>query len=241
MRAIVADDEQLSRLLMTTLLAREEVHVIAEAESGIQALELCEQFRPDILFCDIRMPDLDGLETAAALVQFDSPPLLVFVTGYSEHAADAFEKAAFDYILKPVSQHRLQLTLTRAEQRLAEKRVIPDLPELRRLPIRTEYAMRLLKVEDVVCAQTQQKRVVVHTHAEQFKTNYTLTQLEQMLPSTEFMRVHASAIARLDEITEINFLGNQTYDLTLSNNVTIPVGRGQYPGLQRRLGLKSIG
>jgi len=72
---------------------------------------------------------------------------------------------------------------------------------------------------------------------EEFKTNYTLTQLEQVLPPDAFMRIHASAIVRVDDVEEINFLGNHTYDVRLSNGIIAPVGRGQYGELQRRLGL----
>ena len=237
MTAIIADDEHLSRALMRKLLREEEVEVLAEAESGAEALRLCDELKPDLLFCDIRMPDLNGLETAAALTQLECPPVLIFVTGFSEHAAEAFEKAAFDYILKPVHAERLRVTLERTRKSLATRLPDPILTPLKRLPIRTDYALRLLKVEDIVCALTKQKRVFVHTASEEFKTNYTLTQLEQILPRESFMRIHASALARVEAVEEINFLGNHTYDVRLSNGVIAPVGRGQYAELQRRLGL----
>lgn len=237
MTAIIADDEPLSRSLMKKLLEAENIRIVAEAESGSQALRACEESRPDLLFCDVRMPDMNGLETAAALTQLEKPPLLVFITGYSEHAVEAFERAAFDYLLKPVRPERLRKTLDRIRDLLASNVSQPELAPLRRLPIRTDYALRLLRVEDVICAITKQKRVHVHTNSEEFKTNYTLTQLEQVLPVEDFMRIHASAIVRMDKIEEINFLGNHTYDVRLSNGIIAPVGRGQYAELQRRLGL----
>jgi DNA-binding LytR/AlgR family response regulator len=236
--AVVADDEHLSRVLMKKLLREEQVEVVAEAESGFEALRQCEEFKPDLLFCDIRMPDLNGLETAAALTQIESPPLLIFVTGYSEHAAEAFEKAAFDYVLKPVRADRLHLTIERSRASLSARQTQVVLPPLKRLPIRTDYALRLLKVEEVICAITKQKRVHVHTSKEDFKTNYTLAQLEQILPAESFMRIHASAIVRMENVEEISFLGNHTYDVRLSNGLIAPVGRGQYAELQRRLGLQ---
>jgi two-component system LytT family response regulator len=237
MTAIVADDEHLSRILMKKLLEEQEIEVVGESESGADALEKCLRLKPDLLFCDIRMPDLNGLETAAALTQFEDPPLLIFVTGYSDHAAEAFEKAAFDYLLKPVQRERLRLSLERSRRRLSQAVTEIVLPVLKRLPIRTEYALRLLKVDEIVSAVTKQKRVHVLTASEEFKTNYTLTQLEQMLPGELFMRVHASAIVKLDEIQEINFLGNHTYDVRLASGQLIPVGRLQYADLQKRLGL----
>ncbi len=237
MTAIIADDEQLSRTLMRRLLEQEEVEILAEVENGTEALLQCEKLRPDLLFCDIRMPDVNGLETAAALTQFEHPPLLVFVTGYSEHAAEAFERAAFDYILKPVQVERLRLTLERSANRIQTQSPEKVYPSLKRLPIRMDYAIRLIKVEDILGATTQQKRVIVHTANQEYKTNYTLTQLEQMLPDEDFMRIHASAIVRLSEVQEIMFLGNHTYEARLSNGVLVPLGRSQYPELQKRLGL----
>jgi two-component system response regulator LytT len=223
---------------MRTLLSDEHVDVVGEADSGVEALQKCEELKPDILFCDIRMPDLDGMETAAALTQLESPPLLIFVTGYSEHAAEAFEKAAFDYLLKPVQPDRLRLTLERSQQNLASRKPKTAPTPLQRLPIRTDYALRLLKIEEVVCALTKVKRVHVHTKDEVFKTNYTLTQLEQMLPQESFMRIHASAIVRIDDVEEINFLGNHTYDVRLRNGLIAQSAEASTPSFSADWGFR---
>ena len=103
--------------------------------------------------------------------------------------------------------------------------------------MRKDYAILLVRVAEIECAQAHQKRVFIRAGSEDLKTTYTLVQLEQMLPPDEFMRVHASVIARLDRIEQINFLGNHAYNARLTSGLIVPVGRSQYAELQRRLGI----
>ena len=120
MTAVVADDEPLARAHLRILLDEQAVETVGEAGNTAEALRMAEDLRPDILFLDIQMPGLTGLQAATALLHMDHPPLLVFVTGYSQHAVAAFEHNALDYLLKPVSADRISKTLVRARARLAE-------------------------------------------------------------------------------------------------------------------------
>ena len=246
--ALIADDEPLARAYLRRLLETQQITVIGEAEQATQALQFAEDLRPDLLFLDIQMPGLTGMQAAGALLQLDNPPLLVFVTGYSEHAAAAFEHAALDYLVKPVTPERLAKTLVRARERLSDRslqrqtqqridiEMTQSLP-LRRLPVREDYAVKLLRVEDIVCATSREKRVYVRTGVGEFRTYYTLTQLETLLPSDRFCRIHESCLVNLDCIEEVLFLGNHSYAVQLSDGLQLPVGRTRYPELQRRLGL----
>jgi DNA-binding LytR/AlgR family response regulator len=239
--AVIVDDEPLARVWLGGALEAQGVQIVGEGESGVEALQLCEAKRPDALFVDIRMPDLTGMEAAAALGQLASPPKLVFVTGHAEHAADAFERAAFDYLLKPVGAERLATTLARLRRQKAasepSRETRPSLGIGQRLPVRTDYAIRLLRIEDIECALAHEKRVFIFAGSEELKSTYTLTQLEQILPPDLFMRIHASVIVHIDRIEQINFLGNHTYNARLAGGRLVPVGRSQYGELQRRLGL----
>jgi two-component system, LytTR family, response regulator len=238
MRVVIADDEPLARVWLRKVLESQGATVVAEAETGVEAVSLCEVHCPEALFTDVRMPDLSGLEAAAAISILDPSPRLVFVTGYADHAVDAFEKTAFDYILKPVSEERIAKTLARIRAELAQnKSTSSQLTVVQRLPVRTDYAMRLLRVADIECAIARQKRVYIKAGLDELKTNYTLTQLEQLLPSNRFQRVHASVIVQLDRIEQINFLGNHTYNARLTSGLIVPVGRTQYPEIQRRMGI----
>lgn len=247
LRAVVIDDEELARAHLRKMLRDADVDVIAEGESGLEALNLTESHQPDVLFMDIQMPDMTGMEAAAAVENLDRPPRIVFVTGYSDYAVQAFEKQAFDYLMKPVAPDRLALTVARA-RKMAEQegpahglsdspRVTLQLTRVQRLPVRTDYAIKLIRIEDIECAIAREKRVFVRAKNAEQRTYYTLTQLESLLPREEFLRIHASAIARIDLIESVNFLGNHTYSISLAGGAVLPVGRAYYAALQGRLGI----
>ena len=242
MRAVIIDDEPLARAHLRKLLTAHQVEVIAEGSSGVEALSFSEELRPDALFLDIEMPGLTGMQVVAAINSLDRHPFVIFVTGYSEHAPQAFEHAALDYLLKPVTPERLVLTLTRVRamkesRRLANPVEDERLTPAQRLPVRTDYAIKLVRVEEIQCAVAKDKKVTLSTTSGKHKTYYSLNQLEKLLPEGEFMRIHASVIARLSAVEELHFLGNHSYSVKLSDGLTLPVGRTQFAELQRRLGL----
>jgi DNA-binding LytR/AlgR family response regulator len=246
--ALIVDDEPLARTHLRRLLEAQQVQIAGEAENAAQALQLAEELHPDLLFLDIQMPGLTGMQAASALLHLDTAPLLIFVTGYSEHAAAAFEHDALDYLVKPVAPDRLAKTLVRARERRADTRLrqqtrehveghLKANPLPRRLPVREDYVVRLVKVEEIVCALAREKRVFLRTEAGEYRTYYTLTQLESLLPTERFLRIHDSCIVDLDRVEEVLFLGNHSYAIRLSNGLQLPVGRTRYSELQRRLGL----
>ncbi len=274
---LIVDDEPLARVHLSRLLKAQGVEIAGEADNVATGLQLAEDLHPDIVFLDIQMPGLTGMQMATALLHLDTPPLVVFVTGFSEYALDAFDRNALDYLVKPLSPDRLARTLARARERLAHRNAhssradtpveekaaagaeersdtdanspLPSaLPEnhrpegsvpapLRRLPIRENYAVRLVRVEEIVCAIAREKRVFVRTSGGEYRTYYTLTQLETLLPPDLFLRIHDSCLVRIEQVEEILFLGNHTYRVRLSDGEMLPVGRSRYPELQRRFGL----
>jgi two-component system LytT family response regulator len=253
MNALLVDDESLPRLHLRELLEEQEVTVVGEASGAAAAMEMTEALRPDVVFLDIRMPGLTGLQLASALTLLDEPPLIVFTTGYAEHAVAAFEQAALDYLVKPISAERLMRTVTRVRNELArqsgrerQRDAILEAAEaaarttapVRRLPVRSAYAVRLLLLEDVVCVIARERRVFVRTkNGEEHRVYHTLTHLERVLPSDTFCRVHDSYLVRIDAVVELNFLGNHAYELRLSDSTQVPVGRKRYGELRARLGL----
>lgn len=271
---LIVDDEPLARAHLSRLLKAQEVQIVEEADNVASALQLAEDLHPDIVFLDIQMPGLTGMQMATALMHLDAPPLIVFVTGYSEYALDAFDRNALDYLVKPLFPDRLARTLARARERLTHQSAykergeiaqraevaeqesdasalphspspVPDAPgtgggtptPLRRLPIRENYAVRLLRVEEIFCAVAREKRVYVRTAEGEHRTYYTLTQLEGLLPAGLFLRIHDSCLVQIEKVEEILFLGNHTYRVRLSDGELLPVGRARYPELQRRFGL----
>lgn len=120
MRAIIADDEPLLRHHLDKMLADvfPELEVVGKAADGQEALTLCQQEQPDVIFLDIRMPGLDGIAVATALNKLETKPVVVFITAYDEYAVNAFEQEAVDYLLKPIDEKRLQLACDRIKNRL---------------------------------------------------------------------------------------------------------------------------
>lgn len=243
-QALVVDDEPLARAHLMHLLREAGVGTVHEAADGPDCLSLCARDRIDWIFLDVRMPGMDGLAIADALGMERKisalPPSIVFVTGYEDYAIPAFEKAAADYLLKPVERTRLAVTLERLAARIEDQTETssPVLAPLQRLPIRTDYAVRLVEINDIIAAVARDKRVEVLTPETTYPTYYTLSGLEQRLPPEHFLRVHESWIVNLTQILEIHSLGSQSYQLRLRHGTPlIPVSRRRLPLLQQRLGL----
>jgi DNA-binding LytR/AlgR family response regulator len=247
--ALIADDEPLARSRMRRLLMNHDIRIVAEADNGATALRQAEDLQPDVLFLDIQMPELTGMQIASAVLNLDQAPIIVFVTGYSHYALDAFEHGALDYLVKPVSQERLTASLARVHERIADKLARARAQErlrqqteesptlLRNLPIRADYAVRFLALDKIVYLFARDKKVYAQTTEGEHRTYYTLTQLETYLPAERFVRIHESSLVNLDAVEELLYLGDHTYEVRLNNRQRLRVGRTRYAELQRRLGL----
>ena len=239
MKAVVIDDEELARAYLCKMLKEFNVTVLAEGENGVEALQLVQEHQPDVLFLDIQMPDMTGMQAAASLDSVPDPPAIVFVTGYSQHAVEAFERSALDYLIKPVAPERLEQTILRAraaQERNQKTKVLEESP-LQHLPVRTDYAIKLVKIDEIECVLSREKKVYLRTAKYEQRTYHTLSQLEELLPSQDFLRIHHSCIVRMSLIESVNFLGNHSYSVTLVGGGVLPVGRTYYSALQRTLGL----
>jgi len=244
---LIADDEPLARSRLRRLLKPHPVQIVGEAENSAQTLRLTEDLRPDLLLLDIQMPGMSGMQVAETLLRLESAPLIIFVTGFSEYAVAAFEANALDYLLKPVTSERLALSLNRARTRLTDRQLRLEAqrqvqaeaeaaPPLRSLPVRGDYTVRFLPLNEILCAVAREKRVYVQTREGEFRAYHTLTRLETLLPPEDFLRIHDSALVHLSSIAELLSLGDHAYEVRLVNGRRLRVGRTRYAELQRRLG-----
>ncbi|HYF60109.1 MAG TPA: LytTR family DNA-binding domain-containing protein [Burkholderiaceae bacterium] len=224
-RAVVADDEPLLRDALAAALARAwpELEVVAACGDGDAALEAIRRERPDVAFLDIRMPGRDGLQVAREGAALEAPPLWVFVTAYDEHALEAFDREAVDYLVKPIDARRLERAVARLRARLAERATrapaaggaVLDEAALRRLaeliarpaapPLRWLRAslrdeVRLIAVDDVVVLEAADKYVRVLTRDEEALVRMPLKELLERLPPDEFWRIHRGTVVRAREI-----------------------------------------
>jgi two-component system, LytTR family, response regulator AlgR len=198
-RTLIVDDEPLARLRMRELLkAHEEFLVIDEAEHGKQAIAITQKQQIDLLLMDIRMPEMDGLEAASHLCKLARAPAVIFCTAYEEHAVQAFEAQAVDYLLKPIKRERLLDALLRVKKRLQVQpsETVSKLPALRartHLSAKMRGELKLIPVDSVLYLQADTKYVEVHTEREVFLIEESLVQLEEEF-SDRFVRIHRSIL-----------------------------------------------
>ncbi|AFM43360.1 response regulator of the LytR/AlgR family [Desulfosporosinus acidiphilus SJ4] len=243
MRAFIVDDEALSRDELKYLLEQAaDVSVVGMARNGSEALQLIPQMRPDVVFLDIQMPDLSGLVVARELfaaMPSNSAPLFVFATAFDEHALEAFEVSAIDYILKPFSAERLQNTLERLRGLLertgdSEKlkkdkldrilNLLENPSNQAKLPVEENERIILLEAEKIIYAWAEDRRVLVKTDTASYKTSYSLSELETKLG---LLQTHKSYLVNKDMVREIVPWFNGTYNLIMSDpqKSQVPVSR----------------
>lgn len=241
MKVLIADDEPLARDRMRSLLAEHpDVVVVGEAANGREALDAIARLQPDLLFLDIAMPVMDGLETAHHLGLLDAPPALVFCTAYDEHALSAFEAAAVDYLVKPVRAERLASAVERARRYVAARPAsrLPELPRNKprtHLSARLRGSLRLIPVGEIVYLQADEKYVSVHhAHGEDL--------IEESLKSLElefgerFLRIHRNCLVAASALTELRReLDGQSHVVLRGVATPLEVSRRCLPLLRDRL------
>lgn len=224
LRVLVVDDEPMARARLRRMLGAEHgVHILGECSNGEEAAAALSNLKPDVVFLDIQMPGMDGFGTlhhAAATWR----PHVVFVTAYSEHAVDAFEHGAVDYLLKPYSRERLRLSLERARalRQRDSTGTSESFPE--RLPVPVGYRLRMVPVPSIDCVVAQLNYVELHVGAERLILRETMAAMESQLDPRHFVRIHRSRIVRIAAVTDIEILGSGQYVFRLASGVRLGSG-----------------
>lgn len=247
MRILIADDEPLLRDWLRRLLGEiaADVEVVAECADGTDALTTIERLHPDAAFLDIRMPGLSGLEVAARL---GVPCRVVFVTAYDEFAVQAFERAAVDYVLKPVTAERLGVTLQRlrsavpgapdhaalARELLARLAAAPAAP-LRWLRVAAGEGVRLIDTAEVDSFEAADKYTLVRVGGGEWLIRMSLRELEEQLDGAAFWRIHRSVLVRVAAISQVrrDLMGRLWVEFR-SGGKSQPVSRS-FAGLFRQM------
>lgn len=238
LKVLIVDDEPLARENLRVLLEDEgEIEIVGECANAIEALGAVHKLRPDVLFLDIQMPRISGLEMVGMLDP-DQRPYVVFLTAFDEYAVKAFEEHAFDYLLKPIEAARLEKTL----HRLRQARGVQDislLPEnqqaLKFIPCTGHSRIWLLQMDDVAFVSSRMSGVYVTNHeGKEGFTELTLRTLEQRTP---LMRCHRQYLVNMAHLQEIRFEDNGQAELLLRDGHTVPVSRRYLKNLKEALGL----
>jgi two-component system, LytTR family, response regulator len=242
-RAIIADDEALARERLRQLLARHaEWSVVAECRHGAEAVEAILDQQPDVVFLDIRMPGLDGLEVAEAIAADDEGsgggPAIVFVSAYDQFALRAFDLSAVDYLLKPVDRERFDRALARVASRLAsgEAGTRPDVgallqdvraeqPFVHRFLVRSPRGYYFVRAEDVEWVEAEGNYAALHAGGRRHLVRQTMKTLEARLDPATFARVHRSAIVNATRVARAESLGHGEYRLQLASGARVDTSR----------------
>ena len=220
MRVLIVDDEKLARDRLRELLSDIGGYtVIGEAMNGAEAVEKTSELNPDVLLMDIRMPGMDGLEAAMHLMGMEQPPSVIFTTAYDQHALDAFDVNAVDYLLKPIRKDRLANALTKA-RKLTTKQLQEINHARKEMPARTHISVhlrgniRLVPVPDIIYFLADSKYVVVRTGSEEHLIEDSLVNLEKEF-GERFLRIHRNALVATPFIKGIEKSPAGTWQINL--------------------------
>lgn len=236
MNIIITDDESLARQRLRKLLNELDHEVVAEASQGQQALQLCQQMQPDLILLDIRMPVMDGIETARHLMALENPPAVIFTTAFDEHALQAFETNAVDYLLKPIRKQKLQDSLQRAGKlnRLQLSRTATQTASRRsHIAARSHQGVKLVAVDDILFFMAEQKYVNVVSMDSEDLIEESLKSLEQEF-GDRFVRIHRNALIAKNAISGLQKGADASHCLVVKNSDKIlDVSRRHLPAVRK--------
>ena len=226
LRVLIADDDTGMRSVMRKIIAKVEgFALVAEAGDGRTAIELVEKLTPNVVFLDVEMPEMSGVECARAIQDMNPAIIIIFATAHDTYMGDAFEVYAFDYLVKPFKVERVIQTLERARDRLGQRGEKPaDTPVRRgpacavegRLMLRHREGVTFIDLRDILLVQREDRSTVLYTaDGERYVTGDSLAEMEERLNSDAFFRCHKSYIINLNHIKDITPYGRWTYVVRL--------------------------
>ena len=260
-KVLVLDDERPALEELAYMLGQSGYcDKIMTTDTVLEALRYLQQEKFDLVFADVQMPGMSGLEFAKVLQNFASPPRLIFVTAFDEYAVQAFGLDAVDYLLKPVSQERLEQALGRTVRRMkpaktpsGENEVTPrsrakedenhdrdkESGRLDKLPVDKENRTLLINLTDIRYAVARGDYVYIKTFDQEYLTRFSITELEKRLPSPPFLRTHRAFLVNLHNVSEIQPFFNGAYVLKVNDkeHSEVQVSRGHARSLRALLGM----
>ena len=238
MKILIVDDEKPARARLARLLGDIGEHtVIGESVNGVEALGMSQSLEPDIVLMDIRMPGMDGIEAARHIAKLEQPPAVIFTTAFSDHALEAFETHAVDYLLKPVKQDRLQEAIdaatrpTRA-QAVRSENLLSGLEPRQHICARVRGSLTLVPIEDIYYFHAEQKYVTVRHRGGEVLIEDALKALESEF-GDRFFRVHRNALVSLAQVGGMQS-GDDGHQITFRDiDDRLEISRRHLPGVRK--------
>jgi two-component system, LytTR family, response regulator len=242
--AVIVDDEELARALVRQLLAAHpEIRILAECANGFEAVRAVAETKPDLLFLDVQMPQLDGLEVLELIERDEAGrPAVIFVTAYDQYALKAFDANAVDYLLKPFDRARFETALARARVRLdsgaapAPDPLVSRGGPLSRVVVKDGVTVTILPVSKIDYVKAEDDYVLLRVDGRNHLKNQTLGSLEEGLPKERFVRIHRSYLLNLDRLVCLEPSATGAPIAVLTDGARLPVSRAGAQRLHDRLG-----
>jgi two-component system, LytTR family, response regulator len=228
-RTLIVDHDLNSRKVIIDILARDpSIRVVNECSNGVEAMTAIHEFKPEILICEVEMPALDGFSILKA-VPANKRPATIFMSRHEHFAVRAFEVSAADYIVKPVSEERLLMALSRARTQVEHSRtpfqsLSPERP--RQLAIKTGRSVNFVKFDELDWAEAEGKYVRLHMGKECLVLKMSISALESELDPVQFVRIHRSTIINVDRVRRVQpWNHRRTYQVTLQDGTHLVLSR----------------
>lgn len=238
MKAIIIDDEELGRAVVANYLQDfPTIEIVAQCANGFEGLKAIEQHQPDLVFLDIQMPKLTGIEMIELL---DKRPEIIFTTAYDNFAIRAFEENAVDYLLKPFSKERftkaVQKSISKTKVDDSKKNELPAAEVLERIAIKQGSKIHIIPVDTIDYIESNGDYVLIYTPEGRFIKEKTMKYYEQHLPKQSFVRIHRSYIANIHRIARIENFEKESHLAILKNDARLKVSAEGYKSLKQILG-----
>lgn len=245
LRTVVVDDEGPARDKLRILLEREaDVRMVGECKSGVEAIEVLREIKPDLLLLDVQLPDMEGFSVLKS-IPAEQMPLVIFTTAYDQYAIKAFEAHALDYLLKPFDHQRLQDALHRARlavktqtDRVLTKRLLDILQgnkgaQDRRLMVRTSGRVVFLAYDEIEWIEAAANYVRLHAGKESYTLRGSIGSMAEKLPRDQFVRIHRSTVVNARIIKELQPCNSGEFIVVLRNGKELSCSRGYRNGLKQ--------
>lgn len=242
---VIIDDEQLARdVIKNYLKDYSDIEIVEECENGFEGLKAIQEYHPDLVFLDIKMPKITGFEMLELL---DTNPVIIFCTALDQYAIKAFEHNAADYLLKPYSKERFAEAVEKAKEKVIsrenQEEKIDNLLQfarnsietIRRIVVKLGSKIHIIPVDAILYIEAQDDYVMIYTEDGRFLKQNTMKYLEAHLPENEFVRIHRSFIVAVKEIVRLEGYEKESHLVILKNNSQLNVSRTGYSRLKEVL------
>lgn len=236
-KVLVVDDERYAREEMIFLLEQQPfIQVVGEADSGESAIMKAIQSQPDVLFLDVEMPKMNGMETAKALMELKKVPLIVFATAYPQFAAEAFRINAIDYLLKPYDEEQVKQAVIRIQDKLLPKEQIGTVGRPGKLAVEKDGEIDYIPIQEILYMFRDEKVTKVLTKGNEYELRTSLKELESRLMPFSFFRIHKGYIVNLQHVKRLTPWFNGAYQLELDGRTEkLSVSRNYVRDLRQQL------